>query len=94
MRGARRTLGVAPVKKAAATCDKVLAIVAIGERDFAGKRDRALLLLGFALRPAVLDRYVLALDIACFLQALKQPIPHDIASYPDPIGTYSTPASP
>jgi hypothetical protein len=49
MRGACRTLGVAPVKKAAATSDKVLAMVAGGKRDLAGKRDRALLLLGFAL---------------------------------------------
>src|SRR5271163_1732765 len=49
VRGARRTRGVAPVKKAAATSDKVLAMAAGGERDLAGKRDRALLLLGFAL---------------------------------------------
>jgi hypothetical protein len=49
MRGARRTLGVAPVKKSAATSDKVLAMVAAGTRGLAGKRDRAVLLLGFAL---------------------------------------------
>jgi site-specific recombinase XerC len=49
MRGARRTLGVAPVKKSAATSDKVLAMVAGGKHNLAGKRDRALLLLGFAL---------------------------------------------
>jgi hypothetical protein len=42
MRGARRTLGVAPTKKAAATSDKVLAMVAGAERGLAGKRDRAL----------------------------------------------------
>ena len=49
MRGARRTLGVAPVKKAAATSDKVLAMVVGGKPNLAGKRDRALLLPGFAL---------------------------------------------
>jgi hypothetical protein len=43
MRGARRTLGVAPVKKAAATSDKLLAMVAGGKTNLAGKRDRALL---------------------------------------------------
>jgi hypothetical protein len=43
MRGARRTLGVAPVKKAAATSDKLLAMVAGGKPNLAGKRDRALL---------------------------------------------------
>jgi hypothetical protein len=41
MRGARRTLGVAPVKKTAATSDKVLAMVAAGKPNLAGKRDRA-----------------------------------------------------
>jgi site-specific recombinase XerD len=49
MRGARRTLGVKALKKAAATSDKVLAMVAGGGHDLAGRRDRALLLLGFAL---------------------------------------------
>jgi hypothetical protein len=49
VRGARRTLGTAPAKKAAATSDKVLAMVAVKGGDLAGKRDRALMLLGFAL---------------------------------------------
>jgi site-specific recombinase XerD len=62
MRGARRTLGVAPIKKSAATSDKVLAMVAGGERDLAGKRDRALLLLGFAL--AARRSELVALDVA------------------------------
>jgi site-specific recombinase XerD len=62
MRGARRTLGVAPVKKSAATADKVLAMVAGSGRGLAGKRDRALLLLGFAL--AARRSELVALDVA------------------------------
>jgi site-specific recombinase XerD len=62
MRGARRTLGVAPVKKSAATSDKVLAMVAAGTRGLAGKRDRAVLLLGFAL--AARRSELVALDVA------------------------------
>jgi site-specific recombinase XerD len=62
LRGARRTLGVAPTKKVAATSDKVLAMVAGGERGLAGKRDRALLLLGFAL--AARRSELVALDVA------------------------------
>jgi integrase len=61
-RSARRTLGVWPVKKAAATSDKVLAMVAGGRHDLAGKRDRALLLLGFAL--AARRSELVALDVA------------------------------
>jgi site-specific recombinase XerD len=62
MRGARRTLGVAQVKKSAATSVKVLAMVAGGERNLAGKRDRALLLLGFAL--AARRSELVALDVS------------------------------
>jgi hypothetical protein len=65
VRGARRTLGVAPVKKAAATSDKVLAMVAGGKRNLAGKRDRTLLLLGFALaarRPELVALHVADLE--------------------------------
>jgi site-specific recombinase XerC len=62
MRGARRTLGVAPIKKSAATSDKVLAMVAGGARGPASKRDRALLLLGFAL--AARRSELVALDVA------------------------------
>jgi hypothetical protein len=62
MRGARRTLGVAPMKKSAATSDKVLAMVAGAERGLIGKRDRALLLLGFAL--AARRSELVALDVA------------------------------
>jgi site-specific recombinase XerD len=61
MRGARRTLGVKAVKKAAATSDKVLAMVAGGRRDLVGKRDRALLLLGFAV--AARRSELVALDV-------------------------------
>ncbi len=49
MRGARRTLGVAPVKKAALTADLLLPMVRGIPNDITGLRDRALLLLGFAL---------------------------------------------
>jgi site-specific recombinase XerD len=62
VRGARRTLGVKPVKKAAATSDKVLAMIASGGADLAGKRDRAVLLLGFAL--AARRSELVALDVA------------------------------
>ncbi len=48
LRGIRRSTGSAPVRKAPATADKVLAMVAIAETDLNGRRDRALLLLGFA----------------------------------------------
>jgi site-specific recombinase XerD len=62
VRGARRTLGTAPAKKAAATADKVLAMVAANRIDLAGKRDRALMLLGFAL--AARRSELVALDVA------------------------------
>jgi site-specific recombinase XerC len=47
LRGIRRTAGSAPVRKAPATADKVVAMVAKAG-DLKGLRDRALLLLGFA----------------------------------------------
>jgi site-specific recombinase XerD len=56
-----RLARVKAVKKAAATSDKVLAMVAGGRRDLAGKRDRALLLLGFAL--AARRSELVALDV-------------------------------
>ncbi len=62
VRGARRTLGIAPDKKAAATSDKVLAMVAAHRTDLTGKRDRALLLLGFAL--AARRSELVALDVS------------------------------
>jgi site-specific recombinase XerD len=49
MRGIRRTIGTAPDQKAAATADRIADMIAGMPADtLAGKRDRALLLLGFA----------------------------------------------
>jgi site-specific recombinase XerD len=48
LRGIRRTAGSAPVRKAPATADRVLAMVEKAGTDVKGLRDRALLLLGFA----------------------------------------------
>jgi site-specific recombinase XerD len=49
MAGIRRTIGTAQVKKAAATADKLLAMTAQPGPTLAALRDRALLLLGFAM---------------------------------------------
>jgi site-specific recombinase XerD len=46
--GIRRTVGAAPVRKAPATADKVVAMAALADADLKGVRDRAILLLGFA----------------------------------------------
>jgi site-specific recombinase XerD len=48
MRGIRRSLGTAPVQKAPATAERVLEMIAHCPDTLQGKRDRALLLLGFA----------------------------------------------
>ena len=49
MRGIRRKSGTAPARKAPATADRVAAMLqAISSDTLRGKRDRALLLLGFA----------------------------------------------
>jgi integrase len=48
MAGIRRRLGTAPQKKAPATFEDVTRMVETLEGDLRGKRDRALLLLGFA----------------------------------------------
>lgn len=49
MRGIRRTFGAAPDQKAAATADRIADMIAgIPADTLAGKRDRALLLVGFA----------------------------------------------
>lgn len=48
LRGIRRTMGNAPARKAPATADKIIAMVATADDDPKGLRDRALLLLGFA----------------------------------------------
>jgi site-specific recombinase XerD len=62
LRGIRRTAGSAPVRKAPATADKVLAMVGKAETDIKGLRDRALLLLGFA--GAFRRSELVALDVA------------------------------
>lgn len=49
MRGIRRTAGTAPAQKAPATADRIAAMLqAVPADTLRGKRDRALLLLGFA----------------------------------------------
>jgi integrase len=48
VRGIRRSIGCAPVRKAPATSDVVTAMLAHCRDTLAGKRDRALLALGFA----------------------------------------------
>jgi site-specific recombinase XerD len=48
LRGIRRTARSAPARKAPATADKVLAMVAEASTNPKGLRDRAILLLGFA----------------------------------------------
>ena len=62
LRGIRRTAGSAPVRKAPATADKVLAMVGKAGTDIKGLRDRALLLLGFA--GAFRRSELVALDVA------------------------------
>jgi site-specific recombinase XerC len=48
LRGIRRTVGAAKVRKAPAVAAKVRAMVALAPKGLKGVRDRALLLLGFA----------------------------------------------
>jgi site-specific recombinase XerD len=48
LRGIRRTQGAAPTQKAPATAERVTAMLAALPDTLQGKRDRALLLLGFA----------------------------------------------
>lgn len=48
MRGIRRTIGAAPDRKAACTAGRLSAMLACIPATLAGKRDRALLALGFA----------------------------------------------
>ena len=62
LRGIRRTAGSAPARKAPATADKVLAMVAKADTDLKGLRDRAILLLGFA--GAFRRSELVALDVA------------------------------
>lgn len=63
VRGARRTLGVAPVKKTPATSDRLIAMAPLaGVGSLIDCRDRALLLLGFA--GAFRRSELVALDLA------------------------------
>lgn len=62
LRGVRRTLGVAPVAKAPAAAEIVARMVRKLPDTLAGKRDRALLLLGFAA--ALRRSELVALDIS------------------------------
>jgi site-specific recombinase XerD len=48
MKGIRRSLGTAPVQKAAALTEDIRAMVAATDESLIGARDRALILLGFA----------------------------------------------
>jgi site-specific recombinase XerD len=62
MRGIRRTLGSARVRKSPAVAAKMLGMVATAPINLAGLRDRALLLLGFA--GAFRRSELVALDVA------------------------------
>jgi site-specific recombinase XerD len=68
-RGIRRTIGTAAVKKAPATNDKLLAMVAIQDVTIAGLRDRALLLVGFA--GAFRRSELVALDVADIVETAE-----------------------
>lgn len=48
MRGIRREVGIAPVQKHPATAERILTMIAHIPDTMVGKRDRAMLLLGFA----------------------------------------------
>jgi site-specific recombinase XerD len=61
MAGIRRTIGTAPNRKAAATADRVMAMTAQAGPSLAALRDRALLLLGFAM--AARRSELVALDV-------------------------------
>jgi integrase len=68
-RGIRRTIGTAPTKKAPATNDRLLAMVAIQDSTRASLRDRALLLLGFA--GAFRRSELVALDVADIVETTE-----------------------
>jgi site-specific recombinase XerD len=62
VKGIRRTVGVAPTQKAAATADILMAMLLRTPDTLTGKRDRALLALGFA--GAFRRSELVALDVA------------------------------
>jgi len=67
MRGIRRTIGAAPERKEAATAGRVADMVAAIPDTLAGKRDRALLVLGFA--GAFRRSELVALTVADLIEA-------------------------
>jgi site-specific recombinase XerD len=62
LRGIRRTVGIAPSRKAPVTAERLIAMVAAGDSGLKALRDRALLLLGFA--GAFRRSELIALDLA------------------------------
>jgi len=70
VRGIRRTLGTAKIKKAPATAERLLAMAANTGADLKGLRDRALLLIGFA--GALRRSELVALNIEDIGRALSQ----------------------
>jgi len=62
LRGIRRSVGAAKVRKAPALANRVKAMIAASPDSLAGKRDRALILLGFA--GALRRSELVALDLA------------------------------
>jgi site-specific recombinase XerD len=62
LRGIRRSVGAAKVRKAPALAERVRAMIAASPDTLAGKRDRALILLGFA--GAFRRSELVALDVA------------------------------
>ncbi|MGE8128943.1 site-specific integrase [Methylobacterium sp. NPDC080182] len=67
LKGARRKVGVAPNQKAAATVDILQMLLAQTPQTLAGKRDKALLALGFA--GALRRSELVALDVEDLVQA-------------------------
>lgn len=67
LKGARRKVGVAPNQKAAATVDILQMLLAQTPQTLTGKRDRALLALGFA--GALRRSELVALDVEDLVQA-------------------------
>lgn len=67
VRGIRRSIGTAPVRKAPATADVVMQMLSLCPDTLAGKRDRALLALGFA--GAVRRSELVALTVADLVDA-------------------------
>ncbi|WMT71077.1 site-specific integrase [Bradyrhizobium sp. Ash2021] len=62
LRGIRRSVGAAKVRKAPAVAERIKAMVTASPNTLAGKRDRALILLGFA--GAFRRSELVALDVA------------------------------